>query len=109
MLTIKQSDKSFYIGDSEKEPLAEIVFAYEGEDVIEIQHTNVSETLKGQSVGKKLVQRVAEFAREKKKKVVPLCPFAYKEMMKNKRVRILLTGTPRVMAKSSPVEMMFKA
>ena len=84
MLTIKQSDKSFYIGDSEKEPLAEIVFAYEGEDVIEIQHTNVSETLKGQSVGKKLVQRVAEFAREKKKKVVPLCPFAYKEMMKNK-------------------------
>ena len=84
MVTIKQSDNSFYVGDSEKTPLAEIIFKPEGENIIKIEHTNVSDVLRGQNVGKKLVQNVAEFAREKKKKVVPLCPFAYKEMMKNK-------------------------
>lgn len=75
MLTIKQSDKSFYIGDSEKEPLAEIVFAYEGEDVIEIQHTNVSETLKGQSVGKTRAKscRICQGEKEKSRASVSFC------------------------------------
>ena len=84
MLTIKQSDKSFYIGDSEKEPLAEMTFVYAGEDIIIIDHTSVSDELRGQNIGKQLLERLVEFAKEKKKKVMPLCPFAKKEMMRNK-------------------------
>ena len=84
MLTIKQSDKSFYIGDSEKELLAEMTFVYAGEDIIIIDHTSVSDELRGQNIGKQLLQRLVELAKEKNKKIVPLCPFAKKEMMKNK-------------------------
>ncbi|MEA4830587.1 putative protein YjdJ [bioreactor metagenome] len=84
MLTIKQSDKSFYIGDSEKELLAEMTFVYAGEDIIIIDHTSVSDELRGQNIGKQLLQRLVEFAKEKNKKIVPLCPFAKKEMMRNK-------------------------
>ena len=84
MLTIKQSDKSFYIGDSEKELLAEMTFVYAGEDIIIIDHTSVSDELRGQNSGKQLLQRLVELAKEKNKKIVPLCPFAKKEMTKNK-------------------------
>ncbi|MHC1717285.1 MAG: GNAT family N-acetyltransferase [Acidaminococcaceae bacterium] len=84
MLTIKQSDKSFYIGDSEKEPLAEMTFVCAGDNIIIIDHTSVSDELRGQNIGKQLLQRLVEFAREENKKVVPLCPFAKKEMIKNK-------------------------
>ena len=83
LATIKQSDNSFYVGDSEKTPLAEIKFSYEGENIIKIEHTNVSDVLRGQNVGKKLVQNVAELARQQNKKIIPLCPFAKKEMTKN--------------------------
>lgn len=83
MVTIKQSDNSFYVGDSEKTPLAEIIFKPEGENIIKIEHTNVSDVLRGQNVGKKLVQNVAELARQQNKKIIPLCPFAKKEMTKN--------------------------
>ena len=84
MLTIKQSDKSFYIGDSEKELLAEMTFVYAGEDIKKIDHTSVSDELRRQNIGKQLLQRLVEFAKEKNKKIVPLCPFAKKEMMRNK-------------------------
>ncbi len=84
MITIKRAEKSFYVGDSEKFPLAEMTFVYAGEDIIIIDHTSVSDELRGQNIGKQLLQRLVEFAREENKKVVPLCPFAKKEMMKNK-------------------------
>ena len=84
MLTIKQSDKSFYVGDSEKSPLAEMTFVYAGEDIIIIDHTSVSDKLRGRSIGEQLLQRLVELAKEKNKKIVPLCPFAKKEMTKNK-------------------------
>ena len=84
MLTIKQSDKSFYVDDTKKSPLAEMTFVYAGEDIIIIDHTSVSDELRGQNIGKQLLQRLVELAKEKNKKIVPLCPFAKKEMTKNK-------------------------
>ena len=84
MLIIKQSETSFYVGDSEKAPLAEMTFVYAGTDIIIIDHTSVSDELRGQNIGKQLLERLVEFAREKNKKVMPLCPFAKKEMMRNK-------------------------
>ena len=84
MITIKRAEKSFYVGDSEKELLAEMTFVYAGEDIIIIDHTSVSDELRGQNIGKQLLQRLVEFAKEKNKKIVPLCPFAKKEMMRNK-------------------------
>ena len=61
-----------------------MTFVYAGEDIIIIDHTSVSDELRGQNIGKQLLQRLVELAKEKNKKIVPLCPFAKKEMTKNK-------------------------
>lgn len=84
MLTIKRAEKSFYVGDSEKSPLAEMTFVYAGDNIIIIDHTSVSEELRGQNIGRKLLHKLVEFAREENKRIIPLCPFAKKEMMQNK-------------------------
>ena len=60
------------------------------ENKIRIDHTNVSEKLKGQGVGNKLVKRVVDFAREENKKIIPLCPFAKAEFEKNKEYEDVL-------------------
>ena len=41
-----------------------------------IEHTDVDDSLRGQGVGNKLLERVVAFAREKNVKIIPLCPFA---------------------------------
>lgn len=56
--------------------LGEMVYRVAGEGQIMILHTEVDEWLKGQGVGKKLLQRLVEYARENKIRVTPICPFA---------------------------------
>lgn len=56
--------------------VAEMTYSYAGNSKIIIDHTEVDETLKGQGIGYKLVAASVKFLREKKLKVIPLCPFA---------------------------------
>ena len=79
MLEIKQKDDGkkgeFYIGDHGQR-LAEMAYTWAGEKVFIIEHTDVDETLRGQGVGNKLLERAVAMAREKNLKIIPLCPFA---------------------------------
>jgi predicted GNAT family acetyltransferase len=79
MLEIKQNDDGkkgeFYIGDNHPH-LAQMVYIWAGEDTFIIEHTEVDDSLRGQGVGNKLLDRAVAWAREKKVKVIPLCPFA---------------------------------
>ncbi|MGA0555386.1 GNAT family N-acetyltransferase [Larkinella sp. VNQ87] len=65
----------FYVAVAGKTE-AEITYVWSGEKRIIIDHTGVSEALKGQSIGKQLVHAAVAFAREKQLKILPLCPFA---------------------------------
>jgi len=47
-----------------------------------IDHTEVDSSLKGQGVGKKLVDKMVEIAREEGVKIIPICPFAKATMEK---------------------------
>ena len=78
-MNIKQEDngkkgKFFVELDGKQE--AEMTYTYAGSDKIIIDHTEVSEKLKGQGVGYKLVEAAVDFMRDKGLKVIPLCPFA---------------------------------
>ena len=53
-----------------------------GDGEINITHTEVSDKLSGQGVGKKLVAEAVKFARENDLKVIATCPFAAKLMLK---------------------------
>ena len=83
MNEIKQGENRFYIGESEEERIAEIHFVPTGATQIIVDHTEVSDQLKGTGAGKKLVERIVQYAREENKKVVPLCPFAKAQIEKN--------------------------
>ncbi len=78
-MEIKQKEEGpkgkFYI-ELEGEELALMTYVWSGDDRIIIDHTEVSEKLKGKSAGKLLLAKTVEFAREKAIKILPLCPFA---------------------------------
>ncbi len=76
MLTIKRGAKSFYVGDSELKPLAEMVFVEAGKGLIIIEHTEVKDQLRGQNMGSRLLEQVVELARcgkEKNHAALPIC------------------------------------
>lgn len=69
------SKGSFYVEENQKR-LAEMTFSMAGETLMIIDHTEVSDALRGKNVGKQLVAAAVDFARKKNIKILPLCPFA---------------------------------
>jgi uncharacterized protein len=65
----------FYVEENGEKP-AEMTYSKAGESLIIIDHTEVSDTLKGKGVGKQLVHAAVDYAREHRIKIMPLCPFA---------------------------------
>ncbi|MFC5446659.1 GNAT family N-acetyltransferase [Paenibacillus aestuarii] len=49
-----------------------------------VDHTFVSDSLRGQGVGQELVRRVVEFAQKEGIKIMPLCPFAQSQFDRHK-------------------------
>ncbi len=84
MVEVKKGTKSFYVGDSEEKPLAEMTFVPSGANIVIIDHTYVSDELNGQGVGKLLLKELVDWARKEDKKIMPLCPYAKAQMEKNK-------------------------
>ena len=51
-------------------------YVWAGDHKFIIDHTEVNEAFAGQGVGKKLVMKAVEYARDNNLKIIPLCPFA---------------------------------
>lgn len=62
--------------ESDGRQLAEMTYVWAGEERIIIDHTEVSDELRGKGVGKQLVAAAVDFARARSIHIVPLCPFA---------------------------------
>ena len=56
--------------------LAEMTYSVAGKSMIIIDHTDVSDELRGTGAGGKLVEAAVQWARAEGKKIVPLCPYA---------------------------------
>lgn len=72
----KVGTKGFFYLAGTKEPLAKMVYTMPSPDKMIIEHTEVSEELRGQNVGFQLVKTAVDFAREHNIKIIPLCPYA---------------------------------
>ena len=72
------------------EKLAELVYSWNGNDRIIIEHTEVNDVLRGKNIGKTLVATLVEFAREKGVKIVPVCLFVKNVLDKNKEYQDVL-------------------
>lgn len=90
MIELKEGINKFYFGDTLENPKAEVTYVSHKGDTIIIDHTFVSNELRGQNVGKQLIKKVVDFARQENKKIVPQCSFAQKEFTKNKEYEDVL-------------------
>jgi uncharacterized protein len=66
---------AFYI-DENGERLGEMIYNLEAKNKITIEHTEVSEKLKGKGAGKQLLASAVEHARKTNMKIIPMCHFA---------------------------------
>lgn len=78
-MNIQQEDNgkkgAFYV-ETDGERLAEMTYTWAGEGMFIIDHTEVSDKLKGKGAGKQMVTAAVEYARKLNLKILPLCPFA---------------------------------
>ena len=93
MIEIKQikdgSKGRFAAMDNEKEAGA-IFYTSAGESKIILDHTEVDDAYRGQSIGKKILMFIVEFARENNIKIIPLCPYAKSVFDKTESIRDVL-------------------
>ena len=77
LINHKQSGNkgSFYV-EANETILAEMTYSMTGTDLMIIDHTEVSDELRGKNVGFQLVHTAVAYARVNLIRIIPLCPFA---------------------------------
>ncbi|MFH5883952.1 GNAT family N-acetyltransferase [Halalkalibaculum sp. DA3122] len=83
------SKGSFFIEEN-GEVQAEITYSKAGDTKIIIDHTEVSDELRGENIGKRLVEHTVNYARENNLNVIPLCPFAKSIIERDKSLQDVL-------------------
>jgi len=72
--------------------LAEMTYTRSNAARILIDHTEVSDVLRGQGAGRKLLDALVGWARQMQKKVVPVCPYAKAQFEKDASLRDVLSA-----------------
>lgn len=80
---------SFFIKDND-DRVAEMTYSKLGTSKIIIDHTEVTQKLRGTGAGKKMVYTAVHFAREENLKIIPLCPFAKAVFDRNSDIQDVL-------------------
>lgn len=83
-ITLKLNDqgRGAFVIEEADERLAEMAVGISGNNLI-VYHTEVSEKLKGQGIGTKLLDEMVNYARNNNLKVVPLCPFVHAQFKRH--------------------------
>ena len=84
------ANKGAWVVERDGKRLAEMTYSVAGSDKIIIDHTDVSDALRGTGTGAKLVAAAVEWARANRKQILPLCPFAKSVFDKNPGYRDVL-------------------
>lgn len=90
-IEIKEKEsKGAAIAEEEGKKAGEMTYSIASNDYIIIDHTEVDPDFKGRGVGKKLLIKIVEMAREKNIKILPLCPFVKAMFQKNTEIQDVL-------------------
>lgn len=85
------NSKGSFLIEEDGKTKAEITYSKAGSDKIIIDHTEVSDELRGENIGKALVKHAVSYARENKLKVIPLCPYAKSVIERDESLQDVLT------------------
>ena len=72
----KVGTKGMFYVETDGNILAEMVYTMPADNKMIIEHTEVSDELRGKNAGNQLVHMAVEYARTHSIKIIPLCPFA---------------------------------
>jgi hypothetical protein len=79
--------------EQNRELLAEMTYSKTGDSLIIIDHTDVAESMKGQGIGRLLLDVIVATTRRQGKKIIPLCPYAKSIFDKDASIRDVLKGS----------------
>ena len=83
------SKGAFYI-DKAGQRVAEMTYSRTNATMVIIDHTEVDDSLRGEGVGRQLLEALVAWARSSGTKVLPLCPFAKAQFDKDPSIRDVL-------------------
>ena len=90
-MDFKYEDNRIYLEDEKGKTIAEVTFPSVAENKVNVNHTYVDRSLRGQGVADKLLTALAQDLKKKNKKAVATCSYAvdwfekhpeYKELYK---------------------------
>ncbi|MGI6069676.1 MAG: GNAT family N-acetyltransferase [Blautia sp.] len=84
------TDNKISLMDERGRVLAEVTFPEAGESVVNINHTFVDDSLRGQGIAGRMMEAAAEHLRKQNKKVVLTCSYAVKWFEKHPEYSDLL-------------------
>ncbi|NGM62043.1 N-acetyltransferase [Sphingobacterium sp. SGG-5] len=82
--------KGAFIALEDNKKIGEMVYSSAGNDKIIIEHTEVHPDEKGKGVGRVLLDKAVEYARDNEIKIVPLCPYAKSMFDRDVNIRDVL-------------------
>lgn len=82
-MDFKHEPNRIYLVDDTGSLLAEVTFPAVSDSVVNINHTFVDDSLRGQGVAAQLLKAAADALRAGQKKAVPTCSYAVKWFEKN--------------------------
>lgn len=85
----ENSKGAFYV-EKLGQRAAEMTYSRTNASMIIIDHTEVDESLRGEGVGRQLLDALVAWARASGTKVLPLCPFAKAQFGKDASIRDVL-------------------
>ncbi|MFB3387150.1 GNAT family N-acetyltransferase [Flavobacterium sp. LAR06] len=82
--------KGYFEAIEDGKEAGKMTYTWAGDSKFIIDHTEVNEGFNGKGVGKKLVMKAVEYARNNNLKIIPLCPFAKSVFDKTEDIRDVL-------------------
>ncbi|WP_417201294.1 GNAT family N-acetyltransferase [Bizionia sp.] len=86
----EQENKGFAMARENNKRAGLMTYSIAGEQHIIINHTEVDPEFQGKNIGKQLLYKIVEMAREKNIKITPLCPYANAQFKKLADIQDLL-------------------
>ncbi|MFC5195372.1 GNAT family N-acetyltransferase [Bizionia hallyeonensis] len=78
----EQENKGFAMARENNKRAGLMTYSIAGEQHIIIDHTEVDPEFQGKNIGKQLLYKIVEMAREKNIKITPLCPYTNAQFKK---------------------------
>ena len=83
-LKLNENERGEFYIERNGESIATMEVAIK-ENKLVVYHTKVSDELKGLNIGRRMIDDMVKYAREKNLKVIPLCPFVNAQFRRHEK------------------------